>query len=377
MLGVSADGGAYRFWRRGRTSAGCADDDDVLAPRRCPRHHDRAVCYAGAPVAADAILPFRPSGRNEPYALRNWRSPAWSHGRRRRPAEPRAGRGARGFTLVEILVALAVVAVALAAGMRAVAQAADGATLLKQRTLALWVAQNRLAAAQLAVAWPTLGSARGRGAAGRRALRVARDGHRDAQPGVPQDRDRRRRSRGTGLRARPPCGLSRAAARSHETHRAGFTLIELLIALAILGLFAALGYRGLAALTESEAQLAAEAAHWRALDTLFTRLEADCARRCRAPFEPVGARACMGRRCRPEARRTALLARRAGIRGRPGSGGQRIGYRLHNGAVEVLYWPFLDQPSAVVPEAYALIDGVAAFGVAYLDARGTGASAGP
>ncbi len=41
--------------------------------------------------------------------------------------------------------------------MRAVAQATDGATLLKQRTLALWVAQNRLAAAQAAVPWPPIG----------------------------------------------------------------------------------------------------------------------------------------------------------------------------------------------------------------------------
>jgi general secretion pathway protein I len=56
----------------------------------------------------------------------------------------------RGFTLIEILVALAVIAVALAAGMRALAQSTNSATLLKQRTLALWVAQNRLAEAQLA-----------------------------------------------------------------------------------------------------------------------------------------------------------------------------------------------------------------------------------
>jgi general secretion pathway protein I len=63
----------------------------------------------------------------------------------------RAGlRRPAGFTLVEILVALAIVAVALTTGMRAVAQAADTATALKSRTLALWVAQNRLAAAQLA-----------------------------------------------------------------------------------------------------------------------------------------------------------------------------------------------------------------------------------
>jgi len=81
--------------------------------------------------------------------------------RRRGSAEPRAGRAVNGFTLVEILVALAILAVALAAGMRAVAQSADGATLLKQRTLALWVAQNRLAAAQIETPWPAIGSRNG------------------------------------------------------------------------------------------------------------------------------------------------------------------------------------------------------------------------
>jgi len=70
-------------------------------------------------------------------------------------------RRAHGFTLVEILVALAIVAVALAAGMRSVAQSTDVATTLKHRTLALWVAQNRLAAAQLSTPWPDLGSRQG------------------------------------------------------------------------------------------------------------------------------------------------------------------------------------------------------------------------
>ena len=66
-------------------------------------------------------------------------------------------RAARGFTLVEILVALAIIAVALTTGLRALAQAADGAGALKQRTLALWVAQNRVAAAQLESPWPAPG----------------------------------------------------------------------------------------------------------------------------------------------------------------------------------------------------------------------------
>ena len=67
----------------------------------------------------------------------------------------------RGFTLIEILVALAIVAVALTAGMRALAQSADSATALKARTLGLWVAQNRLAAAQVAAPWPAAGSYQG------------------------------------------------------------------------------------------------------------------------------------------------------------------------------------------------------------------------
>ncbi|HYT96209.1 MAG TPA: type II secretion system minor pseudopilin GspI [Casimicrobiaceae bacterium] len=70
-------------------------------------------------------------------------------------------RTTTGFTLVEILVALAIVAVALAAGMRALAQSADSASTLKSRTLALWVAQNRLANAQLADPWPALGVSSG------------------------------------------------------------------------------------------------------------------------------------------------------------------------------------------------------------------------
>jgi general secretion pathway protein I len=67
----------------------------------------------------------------------------------------------RGFTLIEILVALAIIAVALAAGMRALAQATDGASNLKAHTLALWVAQNRLAVAQLEKPWIAIGTREG------------------------------------------------------------------------------------------------------------------------------------------------------------------------------------------------------------------------
>jgi general secretion pathway protein I len=71
------------------------------------------------------------------------------------------GRLWSGFTLVEVLVALAILAVALAAGFRSVAQSAESATALKSRTLALWVAQNRLAEAQLEAPTPAVGERSG------------------------------------------------------------------------------------------------------------------------------------------------------------------------------------------------------------------------
>ena len=52
---------------------------------------------------------------------------------------------ARGFTLIEILVAIAILAVALAATTRAANVATDGALETRHRLLATWAAENRLA----------------------------------------------------------------------------------------------------------------------------------------------------------------------------------------------------------------------------------------
>lgn len=63
-------------------------------------------------------------------------------------------RAPQGFTLVEVLVALAVLAIALAAVLRAMGQAIDATTTLRERHVALWVAQNRLAQHQMSRAFP-------------------------------------------------------------------------------------------------------------------------------------------------------------------------------------------------------------------------------
>jgi general secretion pathway protein H len=70
-LGVSAEGGVYRFWRRRDDGSWAVlDDDALLVPRPLPADFSvRPASYGGAPVAEDSVLPFRASGRNEPYSL--------------------------------------------------------------------------------------------------------------------------------------------------------------------------------------------------------------------------------------------------------------------------------------------------------------------
>ncbi len=54
-------------------------------------------------------------------------------------------RRASGFTLLEVLVAMAVIAVALGATVRALGQAADIGGALADRTVARWVAEDHIA----------------------------------------------------------------------------------------------------------------------------------------------------------------------------------------------------------------------------------------
>jgi general secretion pathway protein I len=64
----------------------------------------------------------------------------------------------RGFTMIEVLVALAIIAVALAASLRAVGSLATGEADLHNRLLAGWSADNTLAQLRLAHAWPEVGA---------------------------------------------------------------------------------------------------------------------------------------------------------------------------------------------------------------------------
>lgn len=67
----------------------------------------------------------------------------------------------RGFTLVEVLIALVIVAVGLGAAVRATTHVTAGAEQMKLRTLALWIAEDRLAENETRKIWPVPGVFRG------------------------------------------------------------------------------------------------------------------------------------------------------------------------------------------------------------------------
>ena len=164
--------------------------------------------------------------------------------------------------------------------------------------------------------------------------------------------------------------------RTAERSARGFTLVEALVAVAILAIVATIAWRATAAMTDSEARLASESARWRRLDAVMTRMEADMRKaiprsaRHGGIVEPAWLAGPVD-----TAGNTTLVFTRAGPDAidEPGSGGQRVGYRLRDGRIELLYWPRLDNVATRDPAAYALVDGVTRFQVLQLgaDARWT------
>lgn len=67
----------------------------------------------------------------------------------------------RGFTLLEVLVALAIIAIALTAAVRATGVSLDSSAQVKERMFATWIAQNRLAELTARHIFPDLGSSSG------------------------------------------------------------------------------------------------------------------------------------------------------------------------------------------------------------------------
>ena len=71
---------------------------------------------------------------------------------------PAHNRTQAGFALIEVLVGLAVLSIALIAGLSALASGADTQLAVSQRTQALWSADNALADLRMNRQWPEMGT---------------------------------------------------------------------------------------------------------------------------------------------------------------------------------------------------------------------------
>ena len=74
------------------------------------------------------------------------------------PAFTKAVKFAKGFTLIEVMVALAIIAIALSSLIKASGNHTNSASYLKSKTLAHYVAMNEITQLQIDKAWPDLGS---------------------------------------------------------------------------------------------------------------------------------------------------------------------------------------------------------------------------
>jgi general secretion pathway protein I len=66
-----------------------------------------------------------------------------------------------GFTLIEVMVALVIVSLALAAVAASMGQMIDTANTMRERTFASWIAQNKIAEMRLAGVIPEVGESNG------------------------------------------------------------------------------------------------------------------------------------------------------------------------------------------------------------------------
>ena len=66
-----------------------------------------------------------------------------------------------GFTLLEVMVALLIVAISLGGAVKVIGNAAANSTRMSNKTFANWVALNQIAELRISKSWPKLGEVKG------------------------------------------------------------------------------------------------------------------------------------------------------------------------------------------------------------------------
>lgn len=158
-----------------------------------------------------------------------------------------------------------------------------------------------------------------------------------------------------------------------KTHRgnrpSGFTLIELLTAMLILAALALMSYRGLGAVLDAREHVAVETDKWRRVAAFIARFEHDLHMAAPRPVRAASGFAPAWRGT-PGPSTQPLLEFSRFAAGEGMDSPRRLAYRLNERQeVELWLWPGLDIAAGTQPARHAVLSGVTAFDLQYLDAR--------
>ena len=139
--------------------------------------------------------------------------------------------------------------------------------------------------------------------------------------------------------------------------QSGFTLVELLVAMAVLGVLAALSVRGLGSILDAQARADAETRRWSDVALITEQMSRDFSLATAAPaLDSEG---------------QLLVTRLGEADGGPAqSGVRRIGYRLRDGTLEYLLWP-ADAAAGTAPQVHPALDAIAGLRFRVLSADGS------
>ena len=156
---------------------------------------------------------------------------------------------------------------------------------------------------------------------------------------------------------------------SADIRPGGFTLIELLAALLILSALALMSYRGLGAVLDAREHVTRETDKWRRMAAFFARFERDVQMAAPRPVRTASGTAPAWRGTPGATLEPRLeFSRFASVEGTDSP--RRLAYRLNERQeVELWLWPGLDIAPGTLPARYAVLTGVTAFELQYLNAN--------
>lgn len=155
----------------------------------------------------------------------------------------------------------------------------------------------------------------------------------------------------------------------------GFTLIEVIVALSIFAVLSIVGYKAISSLIETKVRVEVEDNKWQELVLFFDRVEMDVKQSVNRPITTRNGSlesAWFGKPTYVGNDGAQLVFSRFGDSEQTGflRDTRRVGYRLNEGAVELIIWPSLDAAPNSSPEVFKVLPHVDKLLFTYLTSDG-------